>query len=200
LLSEYVLEHREYHIGWSDEMANRLPEEMDAGFSTTWADCDLRAYLNGEFLNRFSQSDRERIAETYIINSDNPWIFSWSKPPHTPGGSDTIDKIFLLSIDEVLRYFGDSGQLANQPSANSEIWWGIYDEYNGGRVAHCLATCPYNDYHNDGGYGLAPWWWLRSPGSISFIAAFVVDDGSLSVAGDKVYAWYGVRPALWLNL
>jgi hypothetical protein len=29
------------------------------------------------------------------------------------GGNDTTDKIFILSIEEVVQYFGDSGQLAN---------------------------------------------------------------------------------------
>jgi hypothetical protein len=39
----------------------------------TWADCDLRAYLNGGFYNSFNDSDRMRIAEALNENKDNQW-------------------------------------------------------------------------------------------------------------------------------
>jgi hypothetical protein len=207
LLSEYVLEHRayngEYHNGEYHE--NMTLEELEA-LATTWADCDLRAYLNGEFLNSFSQSDRERIAETRNDNQDNQWFYAeamasgdnWWIQYAPRGGADTSDRIFLLSLEEVAKYFGDSGQLRNRP--NNDIYW-IDDQYNEARVARCLSSCPYDDYHSDGGYGSASWWWLRSPGSYSIGAANVYFDGNINVGGDVINGWSaGVRPALWLNL
>jgi hypothetical protein len=182
LLSEYVIEHRAYN--------ERMKE-------ITWEDCDLRAYLNGEFLYYFSGSDRERIVETHNVNKDNPWVWSWTNPPNTPasGGNDTTDRIFLLSIDEVLKYFGDSGQLANQ----QEEQWGVDDQNNEARIAHCLPTCSQVGYHREGG-GSASWWWLRSPGRTCSSAASVNRVGLLYVPGHTVnYSYGGVRPAFWIN-
>ena len=48
--------------------------------------------------------------------------------------------------------------------------------------------------------GTASWWWLRSPGLLSFGAAGVHDDGLVNVAGGVVSDGGGVRPALYLNL
>ena len=76
------------------------------GEDITWADSDIRAWLNGEYLNSFSPADRARIVETTVINENNQWFGD-------SGGVNTRDKIFLLSISEVVRYFGDSGQLKN---------------------------------------------------------------------------------------
>jgi hypothetical protein len=165
LLSEYIIEVRPYHRrgNWPDGI--------------TWEQCDLRAYLNSEFLNNFSERDRARIAETYVINNDNPWY-------GTEGGNDTTDKIFLLSIEEVVQYFGGSGQLANgNPNSTREI----RDEYNAARIAH-----------NNNGVTL--YWRLRSPGGKSDNAAIVDIGGNIGVDGHRVYGIGGVRPALWLNL
>ncbi|MDR0220840.1 MAG: zinc ribbon domain-containing protein [Lachnospiraceae bacterium] len=170
LLSEYVLEYRPYN-------------EKQEG--VTWETSTLRAYLNVEFYNGFSASDRARIAPTMNnSNKDNQWF-------GTPGGNDTEDYIFLLSLEEVVRYFGDSGQLANRPS---EDVWTIDDQYNEARIAYDLD-------------GSTRWWWLRSPGWLRGDAAQVLNNGSISVVGvtasyvyDDNY-WNGaVRPALWLNL
>ena len=92
LLSEGIIEKRPYHRTYAD---------------ITWKGSDLREYLNGEYYNSFAPEDRERIAETLVTNADNPWF-------GTPGGNDTTDRIFLLSLDELVQYFGDSGQLGDQ--------------------------------------------------------------------------------------
>lgn len=63
----------------------------------TWETCTLRQYLNGEFLNGFSISEKEKIVTTTIVNDDNP---DWG----TEGGNNTEDKIFLLSIAEAQQY------------------------------------------------------------------------------------------------
>jgi hypothetical protein len=49
--------------------------------------------------------------------------------------NDTDDYIFLLSLEEVVKYFGDSGQLLN---GNPNYEHGISDEYNGARIAYTL--------------------------------------------------------------
>lgn len=94
LTDRVVIENMAYHHEFVD---------------VTWETSSIRQYLNGDFFNNFSQADRARIRETYVINNDNPWTFDGMG--NTPGGANTTDRIFLLSIDEVLRYFGDSGIL-----------------------------------------------------------------------------------------
>lgn len=60
----------------------------------TWADSELRKWLNREFLDVFSDEEISRIINTRVINSEDP-----------SGDDDTKDKIFLLSVDEVTKYF-----------------------------------------------------------------------------------------------
>lgn len=142
----------------------------------TWETCTLRAFLNEDFYNGFSASDKARIIEENVMNSDNQWY-------GTRGGQDTKDKIFLLSIEEVVKYFGDSGQLQNK-NPNSKSW--IDDQYNEKRRA------AYN--------GTARWWWLRSPG-IRYHAAGVHCVGGVVIHGRRVDDGSGgLRPALILKL
>lgn len=165
LLAEEILEKRRYHSGWTE---------------VTWKDCELRKYLNGEFLGTFSSQEQSRIVQTENTNADNQWY-------GTPGGSSTSDKVFLLSIEEVIKYFGDSGRLRKGPKNAPVLFQWIEDQYNSARRA---------------GYGgKRAWWWLRSPGNSDGRAADVYDDGSLYLIGYNVSNGEGgVRPALWLNL
>ncbi|MDR1801010.1 MAG: DUF6273 domain-containing protein [Lachnospiraceae bacterium] len=44
------------------------------------------------------------------------------------------------------------------------------------------------------------WWWLRSPGRVSDLAAYVDKGGCVCCRiGDHVNIADGVRPAFWLN-
>ena len=118
---------------------------------TTWEGCELRGYLNGAFLQTFSSLEQSRIASVTNTNQDNPWY-------GIPGGRNTTDKVFLLSIDEVVEYFGDSGQLRKTPK--DQFW--IDDQYNEARI---------------GKYGSKnTWWWLRSPGIDFFFDEVVNSD------------------------
>jgi len=153
--------------------------------------------LNGTFYNSFSESDRARIQSTTVVNSDNPWYANdgWYEftgetddTYYPSGGNDTTDKIFLLSLDEVARYFGDSGKLA----AGDPLWpddrtRSFSDQYDPNRVAYYGSS--------------AAWWWLRSPGGDSIHAADVFSNGHVLVDNHLVgNSSGGVRPALWLNL
>jgi len=154
----------------------------------TWATCTVRTYLNGEFYNKFSNADKARIIETNIINQNNQWY-------GTPGGENTTDKIFLLSLEEVVLYFGDSGQLANRPTPAT---WRIDDDYNEYRIAYTAKELSYGSVHLDA--NVACKWWLRSPGSAERVAVTVFADGRIDIHGDNVEAFGCFRPALWLNL
>jgi len=138
--------------------------------AVTWETSSLRQWLNDDFYNSdgFTNEERMRIAHTLVLNNDNPWH-------GTPGGNDTVDKIFLLSIEETVWYFGDSGQLENRPNLRS-----IDDEYN-----------------IDRRLGLT--WWLRSPGSTNVNAAYVYRLGEIVVGGVNA-SQHSVqaRPVMWI--
>ena len=186
-VTESVIEQRAWHEDFTE---------------ITWEHCDLRKYLNRQFYDTFDPTDRARILETRITDCDNPWY-------GTKWGNPTVDKIFLLSTSEVIRYFGDSGDLKNnrrwhfRDHNDGKIYEGphceghsefIYDRYNGARKAL------YHKVYNAG------WderlWWLRSPGiHMRPTAACVGHKGELFICGCDVYdSNGGVRPALWLNI
>ena len=173
-------------------------DEKDTWMAVTWESSDVRRWLNDDFLNTFNETDRARIVETTVINNNNPWDFSDSGGyASTPGGNDTTDRIFLLSIDDVLQYFGDSNLVAlgatmgaRERDAHGQGLrrWGIYDRYNNARISQDST-------------GSVLSWWLRSSGHNSRLAAVVGTRGYLIVDGDSIInSNVGIRLALWLSL
>jgi len=171
----------------------------------TWEGCDQREYLNSEFLNEFSQEERERILETQVKNPNNLWyglvnrIFLGAK-----GGNDTLDRVFLLSIEEADKYFGNSGDYLNKRRKSKD---GEDGKYSPSGKGFYLS----NDHDSDRQAPFdnmdAPfWWWLRSPGSDGVFAAYVDHDGGVGVCGYPVGCSFspnsggGIRPAMWLKL
>jgi hypothetical protein len=146
----------------------------------TWAECELRSYLNSEFRDTFNRDEKAKIIAVTNSNLNNQWF-------KTEGGIDTLDSIFLLSLEEVCEYFGDSKEhLLNKGKQK----WLIDDENNRKRQAKYGS-----EYH---------WWRLRSPGYYGRTSASVNSNGNVYVRGNGVYGkprdGGGVRPALWLKL
>lgn len=174
LITEDIIEQRAYHDAYKD---------------ITWADCSLRKYLNGEFYDKFSETDKSRIMPVINKNLDNQWYGS-------KGGVDTKDSIFLLSIEEVCKYFGDSRSKLYNRGKNQRYWFERKDENNNKRIARFE------------GETWGSWWWLRSPGRVSVKAVYIHGDGNIGIQGNNILKGNisdgkctgGVRPALWLKL
>ena len=147
---------------------------------TTWENCTLRSWLNGEFYNTaFTGIEQQYIEETYVINGDNPMH-------DTEGGNNTYDKIFLLSMDEATRYFA-SDLSTEDPARSIKIteyakaqggWYSELEEYYG--------NCQ---------------WWLRTPGFYKTMSSAGnyrggVDWTGYDVTNDAIV----VRPAFWINI
>lgn len=191
IITEKVTEHRPY----CREQA-----------AVSWETGDIRSYLNGEFYGSFDEADRAKILEVTNENPDNPWY-------GTPGGNPTKDRIFLLSIGEVIKYFGDSGQIRTRYMYPNCGWckdeflpW-IDDGFSVNRRAVDKT-------------GVVRHYWLRSPGANEYCVATVMgfcgdgfDQGGILVSGiceleDGHFRFdgrggtdkpCGVRPALWLK-
>ena len=160
IISQYALDCQEYYRGYLST-------------DTTWEECTLRTWLNGTFYNAAFGAYHQKIIASSTVTADKNPEYNDISP-----GNNTTDKVFLLSITEVNKYF--SSDSARQCRG----------------TAYCYAQDAYKDRKN--GNCL---WWLRSPGKFSYYAAYVADDGYVSCYGnynsndDKA-----VRPALWINL
>ena len=176
IITKDIIEKRAYHVAYQD---------------ITWETCTLRAYINGEFYNRFCNSDKKRIAKVRNNNPNNEYLTYGGNIRNTPGGNPTDDFVFLLSIGEAKDYFHTTDRSAEDTDGDKEkskkqLSWGP-------------ASYPQSDVLI-AAYAGKPWrWWLRSPGFVSNHAAYVHDGGYVNVYGYNVLnAYAGVRPALYL--
>lgn len=159
LISKYCLDAKEYDKNEKNE-------------SVTWETSTLRQWLNSCFINEaFTDEEKALICDTYLQNPDNPEY-------GTDGGSNTTDKVFLLSIDEATRYFAsDKARMAEATDYAKEH--GIYVSGKNGNS----------------------WWWLRSLGRNNSDAAYVDIGGSVRNYGSYANdGESGVRPAIWANI
>jgi len=137
----------------------------------TWETCDLRKYLNNDFYKEFSAKEQSRILATHLKNPNN-------KKHNIPGGNDTTDKIFLLSIDEAHSYFKTDGHRVAK-FEGSPIWW-------------WLRTPGEHKDHTA---------YVHPEGNINFSgAASAYIHGKVYGGGFLGYRIGGVRPALMVNL
>ncbi len=170
LLSRYGLDAQPYNKEYTD---------------ITWENSTLRAWLNGEFLNKaFSEAEQSEILTTKVYNSPSQGYSTWN----TEGGNNTRDKIFLLSYAEANKYLGVTHD--NSSNTKSRVAPTAYAIKQGAYISSSYKTA-------DG--EAAGWWWLRSPGRSQRHAALVNIDGSLN-CNNVNYDSGCVRPALWINL
>ncbi len=163
VISKYALDCQQYNTSYT---------------SVTWETCTLRNWLNDDFINTaFSDAEQSCIPTVTVSADRNPEY-------DTNPGSATKDKVFLLSITEVNKYFGSDSARECEATA--------YAEAQGADNGNC-------------------WWWLRSPGRDRNLAAGVNRGGDVGEYGSFVgyhrtedgYIFYGsnaVRPALWIDL
>lgn len=166
IISEYLLDTTVYYFDMAD---------------TTWEKSSIRSWLNGKFYDAaFSDSEKELIQTVKITNSDNPLY-------GTPGGNDTEDKVFCLSLEEVQRYFKDADDRKAAPTEYAVKQGATVND--GSTLDNGMKT---------------GWWWLRSPASASNRAADVDCFGNIDteinadrVDGDIVFAEGNcVRPVI----
>lgn len=140
----------------------------------TWETCTLRKWLNENFINSAFSLDEQKLIQETIVLADKNLEYS------TNSGNTTKDKIYLLSIDEVNRYFSSDDERICIPTDHA-VSQGAYDYAADGKDA-----C---------------WWWLRSPGCYQYYAANVSNDGMVSCYGNFIYDFHGcVRPVMWISL
>ena len=138
--------------------------------SVTWEQCNLRKWLNDNFINSAFTSDEIKKVVTSMVPADqNPY---YNPKP----GNPTQDKVFLLSLTEVEKYFKEE---------NDRVCDATEYAYNQG-ARHYSGGCE---------------WWLRTPGDYTSWAATVTFEGGVTHQGDRVDSVENaVRPAMWIDL
>ncbi|MCR4556467.1 MAG: DUF6273 domain-containing protein [Saccharofermentans sp.] len=156
LLSEYAIENKMFNA--------ELVE-------TSWENCSVRSWLNSEFIDSaFTEDEKTKILDTDVLSSVNSEY-------GTQCGNDTVDKVFLLSLDEFETL--------------------VPEEYR-----CCLVTdyawrnnvCRYNS--ND-----CCDWFLRTPGTSGKMVVYVTyNGGAYEPGGDVTFSVRGLRPAMWISI
>ena len=164
LLSKYALDARAYNDAWAD---------------TTWAECTLQSWLNGQFLHDAFTAEDQRLILRQDVHTEENQLYRTN-----PGGVLRNTSVFLLSIQEAEKCFSSDNARRCAPTSYA--------------AKHGCDTS--NDYSTAEGASSC-WWWLRSPGFNSGNAACVFSLGSVSESGFNVdNGSVGIRPALWINL
>lgn len=165
-----VLEKKDNQILVISKKALDVQEYWDSFENTDWEASEMRKWLNESFFqNAFSQYHQSLIMDTAVTADQNPDY-------QTDTGASTTDKIYLLSMDEVQRYFPDIESRNCQPT--------VYTKVKGVAIQN-----------------LNTWWWLRTSGKDRKHMAVVYFDGEMKSDGFRVYVKDGgVRPAMWINL
>ena len=170
IISEYLLEPYVYNVEMED---------------ITWENSSLRKWLNGKFYDEaFSESEKGLIQTVTVKNPDNPLY-------GTPGGNDTEDNVFCLSLEEVQVYFADANDRMAALTDHAVTRGASVNEDN--KLENGMMT---------------GWWWLRTPASAANRAAEVDCFGNIDnvINADKVDGCLvfsegiSVRPAVWILL
>lgn len=171
LLSRYGLDARPYH---SEELT-----AMHTDSSVSWDMCDLRAWLNGDFLNAaFSAEERGRLLCTLIENPSS----DYSGTSFSRGGEDTRDTVFLPDFTEAAD---------RHTFSSSEARMCAPTDY---AIAQGAATSP-NDKVDGRAAGS---WWLRSPGLDDNEGMCITPDGSSTYVQST--SLYMVRPVVFVDI
>lgn len=153
VISRYALDNRPYYYSW-----------VNSRKDVTWRTSTLRSWLNKSFLkNAFNLGEQKMILRSLVSADKNPSY-------NTRAGSNTRDKVFLLSVSEAKEYCSKS-----------------------------VMKCEPTEYcRSRNSWDFISGWWLRSPGSEADRAAYASESVIFDAYVDEER--YAVRPAIWIYI
>ena len=196
-----------------DSFSYNYDPELAEVENVTWENCSLRQFLNNEFLETMFTEDERKLVQTVTLENkaaNEELLEQWGDWEDQDGipyseqtyqvredDPDTEDKVFLLSYQEVLKYFGkpteeyagDGGYPFTQMEANSK--W----------KALVTKTVDYNMigyYEYDTRYGA----WMTRTLSTALnengpLVTYITSEGQ--VFNFYTYAAMFIRPAMWIS-
>ena len=140
VVSKYALDTKKFH---------------NSGDMVTWGTSDIRDWLNKDFVDSaFTKKEKARISTVTITDT----------------GNATEDKVFLMSVDEVKKYFSTDEQRKCAPTKSAEI-----------RVKENAS------------------WTLRTSDEGGSKAYYVNIEGSIESRSVEAVMSF-VRPAMWIEI
>lgn len=168
----------------ADKVLDVTKYYRDGSVEITWEKSDARVWLNDIFMNRaFTEAEIGAIKETTVTTPDNKWSGE-------DGGNNTVDKIYLPSIEEML-----------------ETSYGFSSDANEGDTRRFTITdFAKSEEQLDWIYSNSDAYWLRSAGPKKGYPAVVGvwGDGKIetepSVMSSDSSRKLGVRPVMHVDL
>ncbi len=186
-----------------------LNEDYSYDAPVTWENCETRKWLNKTFLkDAFTEAERESIKNRKWESDDNPNP-AWPRS----GGEDVKDKVSILSLEEVKKYFAGEGFTQKN---NLECYnWKLCalpsnaiaksDKNKEGLILEGFIYFS-REFYQEIGYpedvlsGKYSGWWLRSPGTGDEFMLYVSPQGGIDASGSecttRLQLTYGLRPVI----
>ena len=167
----------------SELMLDSQQYDYDGSRSNNYANSTIRAWLNDTFYNTAFGELQQAIIETTEVDNS---VYSTGYSSNPFACENTFDKVFLLSYRDVV---------------NSSYGFSTSGNNSRGREKRGSDYCRAQGLHtySNGNYG--NYWWLRSPNyNYSYRARYVDGNGRLGGYNDVKDTYFGVVPALWINL
>lgn len=188
LISRYVLDAMPYNTEKTD---------------VTWEKSSIRQWLNDDFYNNAFDADEQKgIVKVKLSNPNNA---CWG----TKGGKDTEDHVFLLSAEELRKYYNFNTWDDDSQYGYSQALLTGYTQQaeNNGLDIYTITQDCYDTELADHGYDescigqLYSRWWLRSPGYIGCRACLVSKYGVGGWGYESLvsFDYHGVRPAMFIE-
>ena len=137
-----------------------------------WGKSDLRAWMNGDFVQEAFSAEEQALILTTTVKNDNPHGMKGA-------GEDTLDQIYLLSKEEVLHFMPECADRVAYPTE--------YVKAQGCTLGDALGSCR---------------WWTRTPGARKMDMCGMRVDGRISEYGMQDVDWPGntMRPVMWITV
>lgn len=165
----------------------------EEGTNVTWETCTLRKWLNNEFYNTaFNSSEQAAIKTVKVIDESY----------YEEDIKTTLDKIFLLSLDELMdEEYGFDGPSCGVPD-ESETRGCKPTIYTQDKGCYTWYADKNDEDYNDGDeqYNGNCYWWLRWHGNLEDSLSFCEPSGHIFGSLSNLGCEEGVRPALKINL
>ena len=154
----------------------------DKSVNNNYKDSDIRAWLNSDFYSvAFDTEEKGRVITTEVDNS----AATTASEQNAFGCENTNDKVFLLSYADM-----------------TDTEYGFESDHGKEDVARMLIA---SDYSRATGISFSAqhgtaYWWLRSPYDKKYYAWTSSSGGDLLVFLAVDAEWYGVAPAIQIEL
>ncbi|MBE5876737.1 MAG: hypothetical protein E7290_07595 [Lachnospiraceae bacterium] len=200
-----VLEEKDGKVLVMSKQALAYLPYATAGTAPLWEDSYVRMWLNQEFYSvAFTDEERDRIQITMLDNTGAGSQF-------VEGGIATEDYLFLLSRNDVKKYFGVNTEVTkecfySQDAIAEATEMSVLQSQEANKEYYTLTENVYDKVFKNYGYtdevigthGCN--YWLRNPGRYASVyAATVGGNGNVYDVGTLVTEYGYVRPVMWIE-